>query len=152
MMLVMMLIKPSCFLTAWGETSQPKTYKIYTKNISHYYIQGGRRVPRHTPYSYPIKKTAPGIFFNCPGLQSGQSGLCTCHFDTITRGCDRIGVDCCCYGSRGFFDVFQSIWGIFILVQQKMTQNTTETLCLFLKNDRQFHCVGWSITNFYIYI
>lgn len=105
MMLVMMLIKPSCFLTILlgGGTSQPKTYKIYTKNISHYYTQGGRKVPRHTPYSYPIKKTAPGIFFNCPGLQSGQSGLCTCHFDTITRICDRIGVDCCCYGSRGFF-------------------------------------------------
>ena len=138
MMIVMMLIKPSSFLTILlgGNITTKNVQNIYQKIIPLLYP---RRKKGSKTYSLLLshQKTAPGIFFNCPGLQSGQSGLCTCHFSIPSRafaaGLVWIAV---VMDPVFFFNVFQSNWGIFILVQQKMTQNTTETWCLFLKNDR----------------
>ena len=125
-----------------GNITTKNVQNIYQKIIPLLYPRGKKG---SKTYSLLLshQKTAPGVFFNCPGLQSGQSGLCTCHFSYHHArlrpdwcGLVLLGISCF------FLNVFQSNWGRFILVQQKMTQNTTETWCLFLKNDQQFHCVG----------
>lgn len=146
-MIVMMLIKPSSFLTILhgGETSQSKP-----NFVSHYIFLRGFQdinIPKKHLF-FPIKKTAPGIFFNCPGLQSGQSGLCTCHFDTITRVCDRIGVDCCCYGSRGFFWRFPEQLGYIYFGSAK---NDTENFVLVFEKWSAIS-LRWMIYNQLLYI
>ena len=151
-MIVMMLIKPSSFLTILlgGGTSQPKTYKIYVyqKHIPLLYPRGKKG---SKTYSLLLSKNRSWNLLQLPWSPVWSKWALHSPFFIPSRafaaGLVWIAV---VRDLVGFFDVFQSIWGIFILVQQKMTQNTTETLCLFLKNDRQFHCVGWSITNSYI--
>ncbi len=59
-MIVMMLIKPSSFLIiTWRETSQPKTYKIYTQTLSHYIPKGeeggSKTYLKRKNHSIPIK-------------------------------------------------------------------------------------------------
>lgn len=143
-MIVMMLIKPSSFLTILlgGKHHNQKRTKYIPKTYPTIIPKGEEGFQDILPTLIPSKNRSWNLL-QLPWSPVWSKWALHLPFFIPSRafaaGLVWIAV---VRDLVGFFDVFQSIWGIFILVQQKMTQNTMETVCLFLKNDQQFHCVG----------